>query len=68
MITAPRLVIRTSATPGFVAGVVRDAVRTVDPTVRVLRVAPYAEYPAGAARLAALQRARAAGVRRRRRC
>jgi len=29
MITAGRLAIRTDATPGFVAGAVRDAVRTV---------------------------------------
>ena len=47
MITAPRLVIRTSATPGFAAGVVRDVVRAVDPSVRVLRVAPYAEFLRG---------------------
>jgi putative ABC transport system permease protein len=44
MITAGRLAIRTAATPGFVAGAVRDAVRTVAPEVRVLRVSPYAEY------------------------
>ena len=44
MITAGRLAIRTAATPGFVAGVVRDAVRTVAPDVRVPRVSPYAEY------------------------
>jgi putative ABC transport system permease protein len=44
MITAGRLAIRTAATPGFVAGAVRDAVRTVAPDVRVLRVSPYSEY------------------------
>jgi predicted permease len=44
MITAALLAIRTSATPGLVAGAVRDAVRTVAPDVRVLRVSPYAEY------------------------
>ncbi len=44
MVTAPRLVIRTSATAGFVAGVVRDAVRAVDPSVRVQRVSPYVEF------------------------
>jgi ABC-type lipoprotein release transport system permease subunit len=44
MITASRLAIRTSATAGFVAGVVRDVVRSVAPEVRVLRVSPYAEY------------------------
>jgi putative ABC transport system permease protein len=43
-ITAARLVIRTSATPGLAARVVRDAVRGVDPAVRVLRTARYAEY------------------------
>jgi predicted permease len=47
MITAGRLAIRTAATPGFVAGAVRDAVRTVAPDVRVLRVSPYAEYLRG---------------------
>ena len=44
MVTAPRLVIRTSAAPGFAAGVVREAVRAVDPSVRVLRVAPYTDF------------------------
>jgi predicted lysophospholipase L1 biosynthesis ABC-type transport system permease subunit len=44
MITAPRLVIRTSATAGFAAGAVRDAVKAVDPSVRVLRVAPYTDF------------------------
>jgi predicted permease len=44
MITAPRLVIRTSAAPGFAAGAVRDAVRAVDPSLRVLRVAPYTDF------------------------
>jgi len=47
MITAGRLAIRTAATPAFVAGAVRDAVRTVAPDVRVLRVSPYAEYLRG---------------------
>ena len=47
MITAGRLAIRTTATPGFVAGAVRDAVRAVAPEVRVLRVSPYAEYLRG---------------------
>ena len=44
MIAAGKLAIRTGASPGFVAGVVRDAVRAVAPEVRVLRVWPYAEY------------------------
>jgi predicted permease len=44
MISAGRLAIRTAAAPAFVAGVVGDAVRATDPTVRVTRVAPYAEY------------------------
>jgi predicted permease len=44
MITAGRLAIRTAATPGFVAGAVRDVVRSIAPDVRVLRVSPYAEY------------------------
>jgi predicted permease len=44
MVTAPRLAIRTSAMPGLVALAVREAVRAVNPAVRVLRVAPYAEY------------------------
>jgi predicted permease len=47
MITAGRLAIRTSASPGLVAGAVRDAVRTVAPDVRVLRVSPYAEHLRG---------------------
>ncbi len=44
MITAGRLAIRTSAGPSFIAGAVRDSVRAVDPSVRVLRVAPYDDY------------------------
>jgi predicted permease len=44
MISGGRLAIRTTAAPTFVAGVVGDAVRAVDPTVRVTRIAPYAEY------------------------
>jgi putative ABC transport system permease protein len=44
MISAGRLAIRTTAAPGFVAGIVGDAVRAADPAVRVTRVAPYAEY------------------------
>ena len=44
MISGGRLAIRTAAAPAFVAGVVGDAVRATDPTVRVTRVAPYAEY------------------------
>src|SRR5262249_6331799 len=44
MVTADRLAIRTSAPAAQLAGPVRDAVRAVDPAVRVLRVAPYAEY------------------------
>jgi len=57
MITAGRLAIRTAAPPGFVAGVVRDAVKAVAPDVRVLRVSPYAEYlrrPLASPRLNAL--------------
>ena len=44
MITAGRLAIRSSAGPSFIAGAVRDSVRAVDPSVRVLRVAPYDDY------------------------
>ncbi len=44
MNSAGRLAIRTGAAPAFVAGVVADAVRAVDPAVRVTRVAPYADY------------------------
>lgn len=44
MISGGRLAIRTAAAPAFVADVVGDAVRATDPTVRVTRVAPYAEY------------------------
>jgi putative ABC transport system permease protein len=44
MISAGRLAIRTAVAPAFVAGVVGDAVRAADPTVRVTRIAPYAEY------------------------
>jgi predicted permease len=44
MISAGRVAIRTAAAPAFVAGVVRDAVRATDPTVRVTRVAAYDEY------------------------
>jgi predicted permease len=44
MISGGRLAIRTTAAPAFVAGVVGDAVRATDPTVRVTRIAPYAEY------------------------
>ena len=44
MVTAARLVIRTEATPGLVAGAVREAVRAADPAVRVLRVAAYADH------------------------
>ena len=44
MTTAGRLAIRTSAGPSFIAGAVRDSVRSVDPAVQVLRVAPYSDY------------------------
>lgn len=44
LISAGRLAIRTTAAPAFVTGVVANAVRATDPTVRVTRVAPYAEY------------------------
>jgi predicted permease len=44
MNSAGRLAIRTTTTPAFVAGVVQDAVRAVDPTVRVTRIATYADY------------------------
>jgi putative ABC transport system permease protein len=44
MIAAGRLAIRTTATPQFVAGAVREAVHNVAPDVRVVRVSPYAEY------------------------
>jgi predicted permease len=44
IISAGMLAIRTTAPPAFVAGVVRDAVRATDPTVRVTRVAPYDDY------------------------
>jgi putative ABC transport system permease protein len=43
-ISAGRLAIRASADTGFVATVVGDAVRAVDPGIRVTRVAPYADY------------------------
>ena len=43
-IAASRFAIRTAAPPGFVAGVVNDTVRAADPTVRVVRVASYADY------------------------
>ena len=43
-ISATRLAIRTTATPGFVAGVVDEAVRTADRDVRVVRVASYSDY------------------------
>ena len=43
-ISGGRLAIRTAAAPEFVARVVGEAVRATDPTVRVTRVAPYAEY------------------------
>lgn len=44
MISGGRLAIRTAAAPAFVAAVVGGAVRSVDPAVRVTRIAPYAEY------------------------
>jgi ABC-type antimicrobial peptide transport system permease subunit len=44
MISAGRLAIRSAAGPVLVAGVVGDAVRAVDPTVRVTRIASYSEY------------------------
>jgi hypothetical protein len=44
MISGGRLAIRTAGAPAFVAGVVGDVVRAVDPAVRVTRVAPYSEY------------------------
>jgi predicted permease len=44
IVSGGRLAIRTTAAPAFVGGVVRDVVRATDPTVRVTRVAPYAEY------------------------
>lgn len=47
MNSAGRLAIRTTAAPAFVAGVVADAVRAADPTVRVTRIAPYADYLRG---------------------
>lgn len=47
MISAGRLAIRTAVAPEFVAGVVGDAVRAADPTVRVTRVASYGEYLRG---------------------
>lgn len=44
LISGGRLAIRTAATPAFVAGIVADAVRAVDPAVRVTHVAPYTDY------------------------
>ena len=44
MITAARFVIRSSADAGFVAAAVRDVITAAAPDVRVLRVAPYADY------------------------
>ena len=63
MISAGRLAIRTAAAPAFVAGVVGDAVRAIDPAVRVTRVAPYAEYLRDATGVAALQRAAPGRIR-----
>ncbi|MGD9905342.1 MAG: ADOP family duplicated permease [Vicinamibacterales bacterium] len=39
-----RLAIRTTASPAYVAGVVRDAVRAADPAAQVTRVASFAEH------------------------
>jgi putative ABC transport system permease protein len=47
MISGGRLAIRTTAPPAFVAGIVGDAVRAVDPAVGVTRIAPYTEYLRG---------------------
>lgn len=47
MISGGRLAIRTTAPSAFVGRVVADAVRATDPTVRVTRVATYAEYLRG---------------------
>jgi putative ABC transport system permease protein len=44
MITAGRLAIRTSMEPSRVADAVRESIHAVDPTVRVSRVAPYADF------------------------
>jgi putative ABC transport system permease protein len=44
MIAAGKLAIRSPASPEFVAGAVREAVRAVAPQVRVLRVSPYSDY------------------------
>jgi hypothetical protein len=44
MIAASRLAIRTSTASSFGAAAVRDSVRAVDSSVRVLRVAPYRDY------------------------
>jgi predicted permease len=42
--TSGRLAIRTLADSAFVARVVEESVRTIDPTVRVTRIASYADY------------------------
>jgi putative ABC transport system permease protein len=44
MMSGGRLAIRSAAGPALVAGVVGDAVRAVNPAVRVTRIASYAEY------------------------
>jgi putative ABC transport system permease protein len=43
-IAASRFAIRATATAGFVASIVNDAVRSADPAMRLVRVAPYADY------------------------
>jgi predicted permease len=43
LVTAQRLVLRTSAALEFVAGLARERVRAVDPDVQVMAVAPFAE-------------------------
>ena len=47
MFTFGRLAIRTAAHPSAVTRLVRDAVESADPAVRVERVAPYTQYLRG---------------------
>lgn len=42
--TAPMLVVRSTASLDLLASVVNDRLRAVDPSVQVMRVAPFADY------------------------
>jgi predicted permease len=43
IVTAQSLVVRSTAAPALVAAIVREQVRATDPSVRVSRIAPFAE-------------------------